>query len=61
MNKFFFNEQYMRDMAGETRTNSLNDVLQWTDQQKLTYNSTARTQDLVWKVCRKRWMIGMDG
>ena len=26
-----------------------------------TYNSSVRTKDAVWKICRKRWMIGTHG
>ena len=31
------------------------------DQQELTYNSSVRTQDVVWKNCQEQWMIGTDG
>ena len=48
----------------------IRNVLQWTtsldvpgvaDQQELTYNSSVRTQDAVWKTWRERYMIGTDG
>ena len=31
------------------------------DQHELIYNSSVRTQDVIWKTCRERWMIGADG
>ena len=31
------------------------------NQQELTYNSSAQTQDTVWKTRRKLWMIGTNG
>ena len=31
------------------------------DQKKLAQNSSARTQDTVWKTCREQWMIETDG
>ena len=37
------------------------DVLVLTDHQELTNNSSVQTQDIVWKACMERWMIGMDG
>ena len=30
------------------------------NQQELTYNSSAQTQDVVWKTCPEQWMVGMD-
>ena len=30
-------------------------------QQEFIYLSSVKTQDIVWKNCRKQWMIGMDG
>ena len=36
------------------------DVPVLADQQELTYNSSVRTQNVVWKTCRERWMIGTN-
>ena len=30
------------------------------DQQEITYNSSVRTQDVIWKTCQERWFIGTD-
>ena len=30
------------------------------DHQEQIYISSVRTQDVVWKTCRERWMIGTD-
>ena len=45
----------------------LSDVLLWTPShaggsvsQPAIYNSSVRAQDVVWKTCRDRWMIGTD-
>ena len=63
-------EQDARDTAGEARTNSFvtflfrplyMDVPVLADQQELINISSVRTQDVVWKICRERWMIGTDG
>ena len=60
----------MRDTAGEVKTNTLatlsNGRLDTEEQvlddlQELLYNSSVRTQDLVYKTCRKRWMIETNG
>ena len=60
----------MRHTTGEARTKSETtfsngplhtDVLVQTDQQKLSYTSPVRTQDVVRKTSRKQWMIGMNG
>ena len=37
------------------------DVPVLADQQEPTYNSSVRTQDVVWITCRERWMIGTNG
>ena len=31
------------------------------NQQEITYNSSVRKQDKVWKTSQKQWMIEMDG
>ena len=31
------------------------------DQQEVIYISSVRTQDVIWKTCRERRMIGTDG
>ena len=31
------------------------------EQQELIYISSVQTQDVVWKTCRVRWMVGTDG
>ena len=31
------------------------------DQEELTYNNSARTQDVVWKTCRERLIIETNG
>ena len=58
----------MRNTTRETRRNSCN-VLLWvpshgrasvSQSKELTYNSSLRTQDVAWKICRGRWMIGTD-
>ena len=57
----------MQDTAGESKTNSFSygslliDMPALADQQELTNNSSASMQDLVWKTCQERWMIGMNG
>ena len=48
----------------------ISDVLLWTphmdvqkqdDQHELTYRNYVRTQDVILKTCRRRWMIGRSG
>ena len=53
----------MRDTGGEAKKNSLEmffymDVPALVYQQELIYISPVRTQNIVWKTCRERWMIG---
>ena len=55
----------MWNTVGEVRTNSYGrlytDVQVLDDQLELIYNSFERTQDVVKKTCRKRWIIGANG
>ena len=60
----------MPDTAGEVRANSWptfsyrplhTDVRMLDDQLELIYNSSAWTQDVVYKTGRKRWMIETNG
>ena len=37
------------------------DVPVLVDQQELIYINSMQTQDVVWKTCRVRWMIGNNG
>ena len=37
------------------------DAQVWDHQLELIYNSSLRTQDVVWKTCQKQWMIELDG
>ena len=52
----------MRDLAGEVWKNSSvtfsygplhMDVPELADKKELTYNTSVRTQDIVWKICRE--------
>ena len=36
------------------------DVIELADRQEVIYNSYAQIQDVVWKTCQERWMIGTD-
>ena len=37
------------------------DVPVLVDQQELIYKSSVQTQDVVWKSCQERWVIGLIG
>ena len=37
------------------------DVQVLRNQQELTFNSSVRTQDVIWKTCLEQWMIGTNG
>ena len=64
-----WDEQDMRDAVGKARTNSVTfffgplhmDVPVLADQQESIYISFVQTQGVVWRTCRERWTIGMDG
>ena len=68
--KLFKLHKDMRVTSREARTNSLMtffsrllhmDVPVLANQQKLIYIRFVWTLNTVWKICRERWMIGMDG
>ena len=37
------------------------DVSALADQQELVYINSVQKQDVIWKICQERWMIGIDG
>ena len=60
----------MLDTAGEARISIKatfsnrplhTDVPVLADQQELTCNIYGQTEVVVWKTCRERWMIGVNG
>ena len=59
------NEEDMRDTAGEAKTFSIEplhtDEHVVDNQHEHIYNSSVRTQDVVWRTCWKRWTTETNG